>query len=293
MRIESAHSRAVQAAADSLPTDSPWLITVPLIILGFLAVVAGYLNAAALQSRTTSSIGSNRRSASRCPKPAEFKWVNALPSIAPGRRRVPGQPGDVQAGVRYGRVAVEGSHRTQLGARCRSPVPGQQVLPRRPVREGHRPRHRPPDRCGCVLDQPARHRRQSSTPSASAVASTGDWVYKNIDQRVWSTVRSTAVVPSPAAPVARCSRCNQARSTCTERCCSVAQQSVRSYSYSSTARGTTWNVLQDQQWLLSLGTFLPLAGVLVMLFIPKRDEALIKGIAVVTALATLASACTR
>jgi len=41
-------------------------------------------------------------------------------------------------------------------------------------------------------------------------------------------------------------------------------------------------VLTDQNWLLSLGTFLPLAGVLVMLFIPKRDEALVKGTAVVT-----------
>jgi NADH-quinone oxidoreductase subunit M len=47
------------------------------------------------------------------------------------------------------------------------------------------------------------------------------------------------------------------------------------------------DVLEDQQWLLSLGTFLPLAGVLVMLFIPKRDEALVKGTAVVTAAATL------
>ena len=46
-------------------------------------------------------------------------------------------------------------------------------------------------------------------------------------------------------------------------------------------------VLQNQQWLLSLGTFLPLAGVLVMLFIPKREESLIKGTAVVTAAATL------
>ncbi len=46
-------------------------------------------------------------------------------------------------------------------------------------------------------------------------------------------------------------------------------------------------VLQNQQWLLSLGTFLPLAGVLVMLFIPKREEALVKGTAIVTAAATL------
>ena len=35
------------------------------------------------------------------------------------------------------------------------------------------------------------------------------------------------------------------------------------------------DVLPNQQWLLSLGTFLPLAGVLVMLFIPKRDEAMV------------------
>ena len=46
-------------------------------------------------------------------------------------------------------------------------------------------------------------------------------------------------------------------------------------------------VLQNEQWLLSLGTFLPLAGVLVMLFIPKREESLVKGTAVVTAAATL------
>jgi NADH-quinone oxidoreductase subunit M len=48
------------------------------------------------------------------------------------------------------------------------------------------------------------------------------------------------------------------------------------------------DVLQNQQWLLSLGTFLPMVGVLVMLFIPNRDEAMVKGIAVLTAAATLA-----
>ena len=46
-------------------------------------------------------------------------------------------------------------------------------------------------------------------------------------------------------------------------------------------------VIENQQWLLSLGTFLPLVGVLVMLLIPKREESLIKGTAVVTAAATL------
>jgi NADH-quinone oxidoreductase subunit M len=46
--------------------------------------------------------------------------------------------------------------------------------------------------------------------------------------------------------------------------------------------------LSDQNWLLSLGTFLPLAGVLVMLFIPKADEYMAKLVAVITAAATLA-----
>src|SRR3954469_22346155 len=47
------------------------------------------------------------------------------------------------------------------------------------------------------------------------------------------------------------------------------------------------NVLTDQNWALSVGTFLPLAGVLVMLFIPRTEETLHKGVALVTALATM------
>jgi len=47
-------------------------------------------------------------------------------------------------------------------------------------------------------------------------------------------------------------------------------------------------MIQDQQWLLSVGVFLPLVGVLVMLFIPKKDEATAKGVAIITAAATLA-----
>ena len=46
-------------------------------------------------------------------------------------------------------------------------------------------------------------------------------------------------------------------------------------------------VITDQNWLLSVGTFLPLAGVLVMLFIPAAEEQLHKLVALVTALATL------
>ncbi len=47
-------------------------------------------------------------------------------------------------------------------------------------------------------------------------------------------------------------------------------------------------VLSDHNWVLTVGTFLPLVGVLIMLFIPKNEEALSKGVAIATAAATLA-----
>jgi len=47
------------------------------------------------------------------------------------------------------------------------------------------------------------------------------------------------------------------------------------------------DILRDHNWVLSVGTFLPLAGVLVMLFIPKVEEQLQKAVALITALATL------
>jgi NADH-quinone oxidoreductase subunit M len=46
--------------------------------------------------------------------------------------------------------------------------------------------------------------------------------------------------------------------------------------------------LTDQNWLLSVGTFLPLVGVLVMMFIPRSEEDTHKLIGIVTAGATLA-----
>src|SRR5215216_3898511 len=50
------------------------------------------------------------------------------------------------------------------------------------------------------------------------------------------------------------------------------------------------DVISDQNWVLSVGTFLPLAGVLLMLFIPRSEEALHKQIALLTAAATFAMA---
>ena len=74
---EPAHAKPLSWA----PTDSPWLLTVPLLILGFGAVVAGYLNAAPFKLHyfehwLESSIGVE------LPEGPVFKWVNALPSIA-------------------------------------------------------------------------------------------------------------------------------------------------------------------------------------------------------------------
>jgi len=62
------------------PDDSPWQITVPLIILGALAVMSGYLNAAPFHIEKMhewlhSSIGVV------LPEAPKFEWINAAPSI--------------------------------------------------------------------------------------------------------------------------------------------------------------------------------------------------------------------
>ena len=62
------------------PDDSPWQITVPLIILGALAVVSGYLNAAPFHWEyfhewLHSSVGVE------VPEAPVFEWINAVPSI--------------------------------------------------------------------------------------------------------------------------------------------------------------------------------------------------------------------
>jgi NADH-quinone oxidoreductase subunit L len=61
--------------------ESPWLLVGPVMILSFLAVVAGYLNAAPFHIEKFhewlgSSIGVS------VPEAAVFEWINAVPSIA-------------------------------------------------------------------------------------------------------------------------------------------------------------------------------------------------------------------
>ena len=48
------------------------------------------------------------------------------------------------------------------------------------------------------------------------------------------------------------------------------------------------NTLTAQNWLLSVGTFLPIAGVVLLLLVPNKQELLIKQVALLTAVATMA-----
>ncbi|MEN9646862.1 MAG: NADH-quinone oxidoreductase subunit [Actinomycetota bacterium] len=69
------------------PSDSPWQITVPLIILGALAVVSGYLNAAPFKLHyfehwLESSMGLPfGEEPGMIPEPPTFSWAAAAPSI--------------------------------------------------------------------------------------------------------------------------------------------------------------------------------------------------------------------
>ncbi|MCY7301291.1 MAG: NADH-quinone oxidoreductase subunit L [Ilumatobacteraceae bacterium] len=72
------------AALPFAKSDSSWQITIPLIILGVLAVFSGYLNAPALgihwfEHMTESSIGSG--TAMSVPPPPKFTWAAAAPGL--------------------------------------------------------------------------------------------------------------------------------------------------------------------------------------------------------------------
>jgi NADH-quinone oxidoreductase subunit L len=91
--VDAAHGDAhdVQAGHDAHagahagPHESPWLITVPLIVLAFGAVTAGYLNAGFLPERWHNFTKWVQPVASGGSFPelreAAFSWVHALPSI--------------------------------------------------------------------------------------------------------------------------------------------------------------------------------------------------------------------
>ena len=65
------------------PHESPWLITGPLVALGALAVIAGYLNAAPFKLHYFERWVTNEEMLESIgvPGPPEFSWGNAVPSI--------------------------------------------------------------------------------------------------------------------------------------------------------------------------------------------------------------------
>lgn len=48
------------------------------------------------------------------------------------------------------------------------------------------------------------------------------------------------------------------------------------------------NMLQENNWLLSLGTFLPMVGVVLLMLMPKAQDKSVKLVALFTSIATLA-----
>lgn len=74
------HAVSHAKPAFGIAGESPYLLVLPLVVLSFLAVVSGYLNSAPFHIEKfhhwmESSIGVE------VPEAAEFKWINAVPSI--------------------------------------------------------------------------------------------------------------------------------------------------------------------------------------------------------------------
>ena len=169
------------------PSDSPGLIVVPLLILGFLAVVAGYLNAAPfkihkMEHWLESSIGLPIGEGG-IPEPAAFEWVKALPSILL-----------VAAGF-----AVSLALCKQVFGKAASPLKG--LTKRNPVLgAGHRflvNKYYLDDLYEKVIVRGIAHpiaaaaywtnqRVLDGIVNAVGIGGrkTGEWVYKNVDQRL-------------------------------------------------------------------------------------------------------------
>ena len=223
----------------------------------------------------------------RCHRsPPKFSWVNAMPRVdRAGRARVPRQPRHVHGRVRAQEEPVQLfvglTQRKKAAGEPRALGARQQVRARRPVRERDRPGRRPPHR--------ARPRTGSTRTSSTAIVN-GVGKGGKPHRRPGSTSTSTRVLvdgiavngsghrgargvrPRPATAS------SPARSTSTARCSSAPPQSVRIVLVILTIcvqADTHGCHLRSTTGILSLGTFLPLVGVLVMLFIPKPPRRLL------------------
>ena len=178
-------SRAVDPAATA---GRPELVGCP----GGVEGASAAASAARLRQR--------KAPASRRARPRRVRVVEGAPVDPARARRHPGQR-FVCCGLYTS--ATDASSGSPHGTSSPRPATRscQQVLPRLPLREGHRPRHRGPHRQRDELDQPERHRRlhqrhrQGRSQLATARTSTST--------REWSTDRRW-VRCRPRRPARRC-----------------------------------------------------------------------------------------
>ena len=167
------------------PHESPPLITVPLIILGTCSRCRRLPQRSAVRDREVHRVVRAGVRRGQLPRArARRVRVDQHGALDPARaRRLRGQP-RVCLGLYSGRrTRAAGPHPTHRAAAVGLHVPRQQVLPRRAVREGHRPRHRLSDQRGAywfnqnVIDAIV-------NKAGIGTRRVGGWVYRNIDQRV-------------------------------------------------------------------------------------------------------------
>ena len=160
---------------------------------------------------------------------------------------------------------MQGPHAAQHRRRLGLPVPDQQVLPRQAVRERDRPRRSPTRSRRRRTGSTRTSSTASSTPSARAAARTGDVALQ---------------VRRPGSRRRRRQRQRRGGPRCRRRTAPDAvgpDQPVRVIAVRSRSRRRarprhrqhvvqgatgTWKSSRDHNWMLSVGTFLPIAGVL-------------------------------
>ena len=139
------------------PHESPPTLTVPLIVLAVASVGRRVPERRAARHREVPRLVRSRRLAP-CAAACRLRHDQGGHLGDDRRRRDRDRRLPVVPARRAG--TVPWLHAAQRSGAGRLPVPREQVLPRRPVRERHRRRDQGPRRPRQLLGQPARHRRR-------------------------------------------------------------------------------------------------------------------------------------
>ncbi len=252
------------ADAHAGPHESPKLLLVPICILAVLAFGSGWANPAFLNEewhnfaqyvephvaheeeevadgrsarsrggRGCRCDGRRRHERDRVPSRGRPRRVPLVPErgdvTVDRRRRVGVGVGVLRGVLRPPRPSPRRADPAGAAAALGLHVRRQQVLPRRAVRERHRPRHRPPDRQGGVLGQPERHRRHRQRHRRDRQADRGvDLSLGRPGRRRWHRQRLRH--PRRGDRRGAAARCSQAGSTNMARCFSAPPPSEPSCS---------------------------------------------------------------